>query len=311
MDSASEPGARRAGPFGTEIEQSPDGIPGCFLITFVGEIVVSAFPTLFDRLRPEIRGSELNIISDYGAATLFANHIDLQAAYRHFHENGIRLFRSVVIDADRGRPLFQSYATAVAQSVGLQADFRHVRSRAEAIRTMRSMLAAPASAAQQPAEKGPPGTAVDQRELAQRLGRRMDTISISSDVEFEPGAIPNSFMIHMNRSSTAEEIHRIFAALRPHIASGTLSIVCDERAAAPDVPVQAIGGLYEELQAMGVRRYNLVVVSDLPERHAILQSSQEIARTKGIDARFALEHFADRAVARLRHLTVDGEPPRT
>ncbi|MFC3228993.1 hypothetical protein ACFOGJ_17240 [Marinibaculum pumilum] len=311
MDSDSEAGAPRTGPFGTEIEKSPDGLPDCFLITFVGEIVVSAFPMLFDRLRTEISGSELNIISDYGAATLFANHIDLLAAYRHFHENGIRLFRSVVIDADRGRPLFQSYATAVAQSVGLQADFRHVRSRAEAIETMRSMLAAPASAPQQVPGKRPPGAALDQRELAQRLGRRMDAISTSSDVEFEPGAIPNSFMIHMNRSSTAAEIHRIFVALRPHIASDTLSIVCDERAAAPEVPTQAIGGLYEELRAMGIRRYNLVVVSDLPQRHEILQSSQEVARNKGIDARFALEHFADRAVARLRHLTVDGEPSQT
>lgn len=285
------------------IERDPDGIAHCILIAFTGEIIVSTFPSIFDAVRQDLPGDELNIISDYGGASLYANLNDLAAAYRHFHRNGIRIFRSVVIDKDRGRPLFQNFARAVAETNGLRVEFTTVRDREAAYATMRAMLGR-----QPPALADQDCPAPGHRDLLHGLGRRMEQVSASVDLEFEPGGLPDSYMVHVTGRYDSSDVEKLFASLGPNIADHTLNLICDERQAVMAIDPALLPAMYDRILALGIRRYNLVVVNGDPARDEGLRHAQAVARSRGLEARFVQAAFAERAVAQMRALLTGMEP---
>ena len=70
------PPSQSDGTFSAGLEIAPDGLAECVLITFTGEIVASAFPAIFDGMRSVFPGQALNLISDYRAASFYANLTD-------------------------------------------------------------------------------------------------------------------------------------------------------------------------------------------------------------------------------------------
>lgn len=286
-----------------DIRFAPDGIEDCCLITFEGEILVSAFPEIFDRIRPVLTGDVLNIVSDYRRASLFANLHDLMAAYRYFHAHGIRTYRSVVIDKDPGRPLFQSFASAVGEQVGLRTAFAHVQEFQDAYPAMRDLIRR--TRTPEMPTRSVSAEPVRLRDFGARLGLRYLATAAVTDIQMEPAGIRNSFMVHFNGSPTVPEAQEIVRQMKDMIVDGTLSVVSDERDAVPTASAETLADYYDTLWDMGVRRYNLVVVSNAPGRQEQLRHSQAIARSREIDTRFALAPYADIGLMRLRALLAE------